>query len=60
MVGEGLSTAASTHLHHELPATWKASLCKEHVLRLLFLFGLLNLCQSANRIHPLAIIWGCL
>lgn len=60
VVREELATAKPTYLHHELPAAGEASLGEEKILRFLLLFGLLDLGQSANRIHPLAIFGACL
>lgn len=59
-VREGPPIAMPTHLHDKLPAAREASLREEHVLRLLLLLRLLDLGQSANWVHPLAIFWAAL
>lgn len=57
---KGRPSPPLTHLHHELPAAREASFCEECVLWLLLLFGLLDLGQSANWVHHLAIFWATL
>ena len=52
--------ARPAHLHDKLPASWEAPLGEQHVLRLLLLLRLLDLGQSADRVHPLAIVRAAL
>lgn len=44
-------------LHDELPSAGQTALRHHAVLRLLLLLGLLDLRQSADGIHPLAVLW---
>ena len=53
-------TAWLAHLHDKLPASRKAPLSEQQVLRLLLLLRLLDLGQSADRVHPLAILRAAL
>lgn len=53
-------TARLAHLHDKLPASRKAPLGEQQVLRLLLLLRLLDLGQSADRVHPLATLGAAL
>jgi len=48
------------YLHDEFSTAGHSSLWKQHIFGLLLLFGLLNLSQSANRVHALSVFWSCL
>lgn len=48
----------SSYLHDELSAPRQTSLCYHGVLWFLLLFGLLDLRQSADGIHSLAVLWA--
>lgn len=46
------------YLHDELPASGHPPFREQEVLRLLLLLGLLDLGQTADRVHALAIVWS--
>lgn len=51
---------AIVYLHDELPASGQAPFRKQYILWLLLLLGLLNLSQTADWVHALAVVWSCL
>lgn len=46
------------YLHDEFSAARHPSLRQQHVFRFLLLFSLLNLSQSADRVHALSVLWA--
>lgn len=46
------------YLHDELPASGHPPFREQHILWLLLLLGLLDLSQSADWVHALAIVWS--
>lgn len=46
-----------TNLHDKLPTPRQSSLCHEDVLWLFLFLSLLDLCQSADWVNSLPILW---